>query len=263
MHGQPLSGPVTLVSAGGSLTRYGAGARVRLERVIGHRDTGATACPGAALYGQLDDLRALVETGATPVPASSTRLSALLGLTRVSYGEIVPLSGSLVGASGAPLAGETVELQVSSDGRWRTTRRLITGADGVFATELKPRLRMYVRTRYRGRSGLSGSGSTRLLLRLRPVISITSAPSRARVDVPVSISGQVAPRKRFVWLVVKRRTGGVWRRTRVRAVRVRRGAFRTSFTPRVPRRHRFSLVSRFDRDTDRSRLGPFDVSVGR
>ena len=263
VHGQPLSGPVTLVSAGGSLTKYGAGARVRLERVIGHRDTGATACPGGALYGQLDDLRALVATGATPVPAFSTRLSALLGLTRVSFGEIVPLSGTLVGATGAPLAGETVELQVSSEGRWRTTRRLITAADGAFATELKPRLRMYVRTRYRGRSGLRGSGSTRLLLRLRPVISVTSAPSRARVDVPVAVSGRIAPRKRLVWLRVQRRAGGVWGRTRVRAVRVRRGAFRASFVPAERGLHRFSLVSRFDRDTDRTRLGPFEVRVGR
>ena len=79
----------------------------------------------------------------------------------------------------------------------------------------------------------------------------------------MSISGQVAPRKRFVWLVVKRRTGGRLAAHGVRAVRVRRGGFRTSFTPSEPGRHRFSLVSRFDRDTDRGRLGPFDVSVRR
>ena len=94
VHGQPLSGPVTLVSAGGSSTKYGAGARVTPragDRAPRHRRHRLSR---AALYGQLDELRALVETGATPVPASSTRLSALSGLTRVSYGEIVPLSGS-------------------------------------------------------------------------------------------------------------------------------------------------------------------------
>ena len=48
VHGQPLSGKVTLTSAGGPESRYGAGARVTLERVIGHRDTGRTACPGDA-----------------------------------------------------------------------------------------------------------------------------------------------------------------------------------------------------------------------
>jgi hypothetical protein len=182
---------------------------------------------------------------------------------RVSFGETVPLSGSLVGASGAPLAGETVELQVNHDGRWRTTRRLATAADGAFATELKPRLRMYVRARFRGRSGLQRSGSSRLLLHLRPVISVTSAPSRAQVGVRVPIRGRVAPRKRFVWLVVQRRREGRWRRIRVRAVRVRRGSFRTSFVPGERGHERFSLVARADEDTDRTRLGPFVLSVTR
>ena len=63
VHGQPLSGPVTLTSAGGSASRYPAGSRATLERVSGHRDTGKTACPGDALYDQLDDIRALVESG--------------------------------------------------------------------------------------------------------------------------------------------------------------------------------------------------------
>ena len=263
VHGQPLSGPVTLVSAGGSLTKYGAGAQVRLQRVIGHRDTGATACPGAALYAQLAGLRALVATGVPTVPAFGTRLSALLGVYRVSFGETVPLSGSLVGTSGAPLAGETVELQVNHDDRWRTTRRLTTAPDGTFATELKPRLRMYVRTRFPGRSGLQRSGSSRLLLHLRPVISVTSAPSRAQVGVRVPIRGRVAPRKRSIWLVVQRRSEGRWRRISVRAVRVRRGAFRTSFVPGEGGRQRFSLVARADEDTDRTRLGPFALRVAR
>ena len=261
VHGQPLSGSVTLVSAGGSLTRYGAGARVRLQRVIGHRDTGITACPGNLLYGQLDDLRALVETGASPVGSSSTRLSALLGISRVNFGETVPVSGTLVGATGAPLAGEAIQLQVNHDNRWRTTRRLTTAANGAFATELRPRLRMYVRTRFRGRSGLRRSGSSRLLLNLKPVISVTSAPSRGQVDLRMVIRGRVAPRKRFIHLVVQRRSEGRWRRVRVRAVRVRRGAFKTSFVPADPGRHRYSLVARRDDDTDRSRLGPFPLRV--
>ena len=66
VHGQPLSGPVTLTSAGGSESRYPAGSRATLERVSGHRDTGKTACPGDALYDQLDEIRALVH----PAPRS-------------------------------------------------------------------------------------------------------------------------------------------------------------------------------------------------
>ena len=46
VHGQPLSGAVTLTSGGGSESRYPAGARVTVDRVLGHRDVGKTACPG-------------------------------------------------------------------------------------------------------------------------------------------------------------------------------------------------------------------------
>jgi len=46
VHLQPLSGKVTLTSAGGSESRYPAGATVTADRVIGHRDVGRTACPG-------------------------------------------------------------------------------------------------------------------------------------------------------------------------------------------------------------------------
>ena len=47
IHGQPLSGQTTLVSAGGATSRYPGGQRVRVPRVLGHRDTNSTACPGA------------------------------------------------------------------------------------------------------------------------------------------------------------------------------------------------------------------------
>ena len=39
-------GKTTLVSAGGDLSRYRAGRRVRLNRVFGHGTVGLTACPG-------------------------------------------------------------------------------------------------------------------------------------------------------------------------------------------------------------------------
>ena len=155
VHGQPLAGRVTVTSAGGSASRYGAGARVTLERVIGHRDTGRTACPGAALYAQLPELRTLVETGSVaPFQSFATRLSAGLTATSIDFGEAAPVSGALLDPSGLPLAGEQLELQVASDGSWRTARRITTGPDGAFFTELKPARRMYVRVRYPGRAPL-------------------------------------------------------------------------------------------------------------
>ena len=252
IHGQPLSGPVTLTSAGGSASKYGAGARVTLERVIGHRDTGRTACPGDALYGQLPELRALVATGvAPPAVSSATRLDASLSDDSVAYGETVPVGGSLVSLAGAPLAGEIVEVQVSTDGTWRTAKRVATGADGAFSTELKPRQRMYLRVRYAGRSGLRRSTSPRLLLRLGPAIAFSSPPSRAVRGKAVSLKGTVGPRKRLLRLVVQESVRGRWRKIGAKNMRVRRGRFTTSFTPGHNGLYRFYAVALPDLDTDR------------
>jgi N-acetylmuramoyl-L-alanine amidase len=262
VHGQPLSGRVTLTSAGGSLTRYAAGARVTLERVIGHRDTGRTSCPGSALYAQLPRLRNLVGTGALlPVSTFGTRLSAFLGDTAVDYRQPVLVSGNLLAADGRALAGETVRLQVSPDGRWHNSRRLATRPDGSFATELRPRLRMYVRLRFRGRGDLRGSASSPLLLRLHPVITIDRPPTEAAAGRAVRLTGAVAPRKRVLRLVLQQRVGERWRKVGTRTVLARRGRFTTSFVPRTPGRYRFYVVAGADLDTDRASSDAHELSV--
>jgi hypothetical protein len=53
----PPRGRTTMVSGGGSSTKYGAGERVRLRVISGHRDTGYTVCPGDRLYGKLPFIR--------------------------------------------------------------------------------------------------------------------------------------------------------------------------------------------------------------
>ncbi|HYN91777.1 MAG TPA: N-acetylmuramoyl-L-alanine amidase [Thermoleophilaceae bacterium] len=250
VHGEPLSGPVTLTSSGGSASRYAAGTRVTLERVIGHRDTGKTACPGEALYSQLGDIRAMVGSGG-PFATFSSRVTAALADHSVDYGEPVPVSGALVGADGGPLSGQVVEVQVNSDGAWRTSRRATTAADGVFATELKPARRMYVRVRYPGSGEVRGSASPQQLLRLRPVIELDDPPSRAARGARVALSGTVAPRKRVVTVVLQQSIRGRWRKVGTRAVRARRGRFSSSFVPGFRARYRYYAVVRSDLDTDR------------
>ena len=250
VHGQPLSGPVTLTSAGGSETRYSAGTRVRLERVIGHRDTGRTACPGNELYAQLDELRALVVSG-TPFASFSARVSAALADHSVDYGEIVPVSGQLAGPDGSPLTGQPVEVQVNSDDVWRTARRLATGADGTFLTDLKPAKRMYVRVRYPGNADLRPSSSRRMLLRLRPVVSFVKPRKRWRAGRRIVLKGKVAPRKRVVNVVLQQRISGRWRKVGTRVVRARKGRFRTSFVPAFNARYRYYAAVKADLDTDR------------
>jgi uncharacterized protein with LGFP repeats len=53
----PPKGTTTMVSGGGSATKYGAGEHVRLRVISGHRDTGYTACPGNRLYRKLSSIR--------------------------------------------------------------------------------------------------------------------------------------------------------------------------------------------------------------
>ena len=250
VHAQPLSGPVTLTSAGGSASRYAAGTQVTLERVIGHRDTGKTSCPGDALYDQLDEIRALVASG-TPFATTSARVTAALADRRVDYGEVVPVTGTLAGPDGSPLAGQLVEVQVNSDNAWRTARRITTGADGVFATDLTPAKRMYVRVRYPGSAEVRGSSSPRLLLHLRPVLSFERPPRRGVRGRRVVVAGRVAPRKRVVTVVFQQRVGSRWRKVGTRAARTRRGRFEASFVPAFRARYRYYAAVRSDLDTDR------------
>jgi hypothetical protein len=261
VHLQPLSGPVALRSSGGSASRYPAGAQVTVERVIGHRDTGRTACPGQLLYGQLAQLRAMVGSGVVTVPSAATRLSGALADYRVDFGDAVPVTGLLSGADGAPLAGQQVEVQVNGDGRWITSRRVVSAPDGTFATELKPRKRMYVRMRFPGRPDLRGAFSSRLLLRLRPVIELRRPRKRARAGASVPLSGTVGPRKRVLRLVLQQHVGGRYRKVGAKTVRARRGRFETSFVPAFRDRYRYSVVAKADDDTDRASTGWLPLRV--
>jgi hypothetical protein len=250
LHGAPTSGTTTLTSGGGSTNRYRSGTEVPVPRVLGHRDTGATECPGNLLYAQLDDLRARVGT-AVPLTGAGTRLTAGANRTSLDYGDEVELTGFLARADGSGAAAQPVELQTMSDGVWRTARQVTSAADGSFATDLKPRKRMYVRALFASGADLRGSTSTKLLLRLRPKLTLHRPASRGKRGRKVAVSGTVSPRKRTVYIVLEQRVRGVWKRVGVRGVRARKGAFTGTFTPQYRARYRYSVVVRPDLDTDR------------
>jgi hypothetical protein len=178
-------------------------------------------------------------------------VTAALADRRVDYGELVPVNGTLAGPDGSPLAGQVVEVQVNSDNVWRTSRRVTTGADGVFATDLKPAKRMYVRVRYPGSPDVRASASPRLLLNLRPVLSFDRPPRRGRRGRRVVVAGTVAPRKRVVTVMFQQRISGRWRKVGTRSVRTRRGRFQTSFVPAFRAAYRYYAVVPSDLDTDR------------
>jgi hypothetical protein len=251
VHGQPLSGPVTLTSGGGPESRYAAGAKGTVDRVLGHRDVGKTACPGDGLYDQLDQIRSLVLSG-TPFTSVAASVSAALADYTADYGETVPVTGALVGPDGNPLAGQQVEVQVNSDNAWRTARRVVTGGDGAYTSDLKPGKRMYVRVRFPGNADVRGTSSPRLLLRLRPRVAFTRPPTKARRGRRVSVKGTVAPRKRVVNVLFQQRIRGRWRTVGRRAVRTSRDRFATSFVPAFRASYRYYAAVKSDLDTDRA-----------
>jgi hypothetical protein len=250
LHGAPTGGRVTLVSEGGASNRYPAGRRVSFDRISGHRDGNATACPGEALYDQLPALRAMA-SGASPLSGASTVLSGLITAPSITYSSPLEYTGLLRAVGGAGTGGQVLQVQSRRTGRWRTSRRIRTAADGTFATALRPRANVKVRVRFPGGAGLRASTARAASLRVRPLLSITYRPRFARRGMRRVIKGKMAPRKRLVYLVLQQYRRGRYRRVGVSAWRTRRGRFRVSFVPASTGRYRYYLVAKADRSNDR------------
>ena len=92
LHGQPLSGAVTLTSAGGVREPLpGRRARARRPRVLGHRDTGKHRLPGRRRSTPSSTTCAPAWSTGEPVRhASRTRLTAALADAHVRYGGRCP-----------------------------------------------------------------------------------------------------------------------------------------------------------------------------
>ncbi|MGI8844827.1 MAG: peptidoglycan recognition protein family protein, partial [Thermoleophilaceae bacterium] len=120
LEGVPTAGTTTLVSAGGTENRFPAGRRLTLQRVIGHRDTGATSCPGNALYAQLPALRQMV--GGVEPGGLTTRVSAgtPAPTTGIAYGRPTTFSGRLTAGGAAPPVSLPVQVQAFVGRRWKT-----------------------------------------------------------------------------------------------------------------------------------------------
>ena len=172
LHGAPVTGGLTVVSGGGSLNAHPYGAKVRMQRIAGHRDGDATDCPGDRLYHQLPALRTLTasyhgdptQTGGQPtmtiVPASRA----------VPYRGTLVVRGALVDASGGAIAGRglVVEKQGRS-GKWVRIATARTGSDGHWEASAvwKAAGRVRARARVSGVQIISGSVAVKLAARRR------------------------------------------------------------------------------------------------
>ncbi len=264
LHGYPTSGDAVMKSAGGGTNRYAAGTSVRVPRVLGHRDTNATECPGGALYDQLDDLRSLVG-GVTP-QGTATSVAAQLDASRstIDYGDSATLSGRLTTNAGAAVSGQPVTVQAKVDGVWRTSSTPTTGGDGSFLATIKPKVTRPLRVRFAGAGELRSSVTPVLTLAVRPLVKLRRPPRRGAARSRVKLAGRVKPRKARVYQVLQLKRRGRFRNVGVKALRTdRKGAFSGSFVPAGSGTYRFYVATKADADNVRGATDEYVMRVGR
>jgi len=124
MYGRDPLGTTTLVSAGGSDTRFPRGQTVTFNVISGHRDAGDTTCPGDLVYNQLPTIRqatAVMMLGAALVgPQLGSDVSSTSGPIAVTSGMLQQGNWQLVvtNASGATvrtISGSGSSIQTSWD----------------------------------------------------------------------------------------------------------------------------------------------------
>jgi hypothetical protein len=188
LHGVPVTGHVTLTSAGGSENRYPSGTHVTFERISGHRDGGKTACPGDQLYAQLPHLRELTVSragGTTGVPAPSGTVTLQALSTTAQYPEPARLTGSITG-------GGEVWVQVAAGAAYRTVARTLPAADGTWAAEVPLTRGHAFRAMQVLSDGSHGATSTPVTVSLRPTLT-AAAPKRVVRNASIPLSGTIEP----------------------------------------------------------------------
>ncbi len=137
LHGAPVSGQVTVTSAGGPSNRYPAGTPVTFERIAGHRDADTTACPGDALVAQLPEIRRQAAVLAPSVPAPpAVAVSIAVADAHLDLPQLAHLTGRAADSAGAPLAHAPVSIQIASGSRFLTRARTTTASDGTWVVSL-------------------------------------------------------------------------------------------------------------------------------
>jgi N-acetylmuramoyl-L-alanine amidase len=204
--GVPATGAIGEVSTGGPLNRWPAGARVRFQRISGHRDAGSTDCPGNALYAQLPALRTLV---ARLLPAPRELLTISPDPLPQQAGGPVALTGRLARADGSRPAGASIVLQQQLDGAWQDAATVDTRFDGIWSAALPLVRDGAVRALTADGAVVSAS----VPVTVRAGVRAHASTRHLRLGAPLELAGATTPAKARVRLVVERvlRSGRVRR----------------------------------------------------
>jgi hypothetical protein len=231
LHGAPVTGSVTVTSAGGDLNRFKAGTPVTLQRICGHRDGDATSCPGDALYAQLATIRARAAARAPAGGGPAVRLATEpLGNEAVAYGTAVTVRGRLARSDGGPVAGQLVEVQRDGTSAFVTVARTRTAQDGSWSARVTWRRPGRVRARA-DVAGARAVVSASVPLGLQPKAALSAAARRVRAGSSLAVTAEVRPAGRAQVLVEREVRPGVFQR--VAKVPLRRA---TRQTVRIPLR---------------------------
>jgi hypothetical protein len=223
-HGVPTYGKTSLTSAGGPHARYPYGDTHRFERIIGHRDTGRTACPGEQLYYQLADLRERV--GERRPGGTRVRMRAPLPEVVVHSPDGLTFTGVLSDAAAAPVVGATVELQRLGRTGWKTLGTGTTDAEGDFAAEATLDRNAILRWKFAGDDTYRPHRGDGVVVQVAPLMTLSAAATTVAPDEKVKLSGTIAPAKaNGLTLVVQQDDGGEWRRIGRRKLSPKRGRY--------------------------------------
>jgi hypothetical protein len=264
--GAPTAGTTTLKSGGGDTNRYPSGRVITVDRVIGHRDTNSTECPGNMAYAQLTELRRMVgDLSPSPVlktPQSPTALAAALAPKPVLYGRRVRVSGRLRRSGGKLLPRKPLVVEALRGRSWRTVSKVNTNSRGAYSVLLRPRVTRLVRVRFLGDGALRSSASRALELVVLPVVSLSRAPRSAPRGAKLAIAGTVNPSKQSLVLIVQLRRRGRWLGPSYKAIQARGGRFSTSFRPGRTGAWRYRVATIADRSHGRGQTRLYVLQVG-
>jgi hypothetical protein len=223
-HGVRTTGTVKMTSAGGSSARYPSGSTHRFQHIIGHRDTGLTACPGDQLYFQLSDLRARV--GERRPRGEKVVMTAELPEV-VSYSpDGVTFTGSLTNEFGTPIAGAAVPLERLRRTGWKGFDEPTTDSEGNFSATARFKRNKVLRWEFPGDDTyrpLRGDGA---LVTVAPQITLTASDSDPDTGERIDLTGTITPAKsEGLKLVIERYDGVRWRRVARKPVTPDHGVF--------------------------------------
>ena len=239
VHGVPVEGEVTVISAGGSSNRYAAGTSVTFQRISGHRDGDSTSCPGSTLYGQLEDLRGR----AARYAVASSGLTARTSLHKVRAHGTIDVSGQLRFADGSSPNGAPLSIEFQTAGSaWTQVASAGCAPDGGWRTTVTPPTSGTFRAVFSGDSARGRVESKPVRVDVIPRMTVALDRAKIRRGQRVTVTGTVDPAQ-LVQCVVERRSGRRWITARSRNLDVVGGTFGVRIKLTRPGVYRVTVIS--------------------